>query len=318
MFTAKKHYKHTYLFIVLCIFVSCINIHQTSVPILFTQSFNSGFPNDIYTTSAASSNDDACTPEMLGRQELYSYSNIVHKKNNFSHTYRLLLYITDIVDTIHFPSYYYLSEYLSGICEPKSTENIIYISQNLYQKITNQCIPDATYQSNVYILKINSYKNIQAVTDFIKKHDQQIKVYNPVSSTILNQTRSFGFEMIYNFSKIIFILFVLSCFIIGMFDVVIRRYQYALLLVNGFNKKQCLKLILKERINYCLLSIVLVQVSVISIFYLQYHTLASIIIERAFSVLTIVNLIILFVPCVTFIILMKINNEGNMLKTSEE
>ena len=200
----------------------------------------------------------------------------------------------------------------------KSTENIIYISQNLYQKIINQCIPDATYQSNVYILKINSYKNIQAVTDFIKKHDQQIKVYNPVSSTILNQTTSFGFEMIYNFSKIIFILFVLSCFIIGIFDVVIRRYQYALLLVNGFNKKQCLKLILKERINYCLLSIVLAQVSVMVIFYLQYHTLASIIIERAFSVLMIVNLIILFVPCVTFIILMKINNEGNMLKTSEE
>ena len=199
----------------------------------------------------------------------------------------------------------------------KSTENIIYISQNHYQKIINQCIPDDSYQSNVYILKINSYKNIQAVTDFIKKHDQQIKVYNPVSSTILNQTTSFGFEMIYNFSKIIFILFVLSCFIIGMFDVVIRRYQYALLLVNGFNKKQCLKLILKERINYCLLSIVLAQVSVISIFYLQYHTLASIIIERAFSVLMIVNLIILFVPCVTFIILMKINNEGNMLKTSE-
>ena len=200
----------------------------------------------------------------------------------------------------------------------KSTENIIYISQNLYQKIINQCIPDATYQSNVYILKINSYKNIQAVTDFIKKHDQQIKVYNPVSSTILNQTTSFGFEMIYNFSKIIFILFVLSCFIIGIFDVVIRRYQYALLLINGFNKKQCLKLILKERINYCLLSIVLAQVSVMVIFYLQYHTLASIIIERAFSVLMIVNLIILFVPCVTFIILMKINNEGNMLKTSEE
>ena len=200
----------------------------------------------------------------------------------------------------------------------KSTENIIYISQNLYQKIINQCIPDASYQSNVYILKINSYKNIQAVTDFIKKHDQQIKVYNPVSSTILNQTTSFGFEMIYNFSKIIFILFVLSCFIIGIFDVVTRRYQYALLLVNGFNKKQCLKLILKEKINYCLLSIVLAQVSVMGIFYLQYHTLASIIIERALSVLIIINLIILLVPCVTFIILMKINNEGNMLKTSEE
>ena len=200
----------------------------------------------------------------------------------------------------------------------KSTENIIYISQNLYQKIINQCIPDDSYQSNVYILKINSYKNIQAVTDFIKKHDQQIKVYNPVSSTILNQTTSFGFEMIYNFSKIIFILFILSCFIIGIFDVVTRRYQYALLLVNGFNKKQCLKLILKERINYCLLSIVLAQVSVISIFYLQYHVLTSIIIERALSVLIIINLIILFVPYVTFSILMKINNEGNMLKTSEE
>lgn len=200
----------------------------------------------------------------------------------------------------------------------KSTENIIYISQNLYQKIINQCIPDASYQSNVYILKINSYKNIQAVTDFIKKHDQQIKVYNPVSSTILNQTTSFGFEMIYNFSKIIFIVFVLTCFIIGMFDVVSRRYQYALLLVNGFNKKQCLKLILKERVNYCLLSIVLAQVSVMGIFYLQYHTLTSIIIERALSVLMIINLIILIVPCVTFIILMKINNEGNMLKTSEK
>lgn len=199
----------------------------------------------------------------------------------------------------------------------KSTENIIYISQNLYQKIINQCIPDATYQSNVYILKINSYKNIQAVTDFIKKHDQQIKVYNPVSSTILNQTTSFGFEMIYNFSKIIFILFVLSCFIIGIFDVVIRRYQYALLLVNGFNKKQCLKLILKERVNYCLLSIVLAQISVMGVFYLQYHVLTSIIIERALSVLIIINLIILFVPCFTFSILMKINNEGNMLKTSE-
>lgn len=200
----------------------------------------------------------------------------------------------------------------------KSTENIIYISQNLYQKIINQCIPDDSYQSNVYILKINSYKNTQAVTDFIKKHDQQIKVYNPVSSTILNQTTSFGFEMIYNFSKIIFILFILSCFIIGIFDVVIRRYQYALLLVNGFNKKQCLKLILKERINYCLLSIVLAQVSVMSVFYLQYHVLTSIIIERALSVLIIINLIILFVPCFTFSILMKINNEGNMLKTSEE
>lgn len=200
----------------------------------------------------------------------------------------------------------------------KSTENIIYISQNLYQKIINQCIPDDSYQSNVYILKINSYKNTQAVTDFIKKHDQQIKVYNPVSSTILNQTTSFGFEMIYNFSKIIFILFVLSCFIIGIFDVVIRRYQYALLLVNGFNKKQCLKLILKERVNYCLLSIVLAQVSVMGVFYLQYHVLTSIIIERALSVLIIINLIILFVPCFTFSILMKINNEGNMLKTSEE
>ena len=40
----------------------------------------------------------------------------------------------------------------------------------------------------------------------------------------------------------------------------------------------------------------------------DYHVLASIIIERALSVLMIVNLIILFVPCITFIILMKINN----------
>lgn len=125
MFTMKKHYRYTYLFIALCIFVSCINIHQTSVPTHFTKDLNSCFPHDIYTISAFSSNDDACTPEMLGRQELYSSPNIIHKRNTFSHTHRLLLYILNIIDTIHFPLYYYLLEYLSDSCEAKSTENII-------------------------------------------------------------------------------------------------------------------------------------------------------------------------------------------------
>ena len=57
----------------------------------------------------------------------------------------------------------------------KTTENIIYISPNLYQKIVNQYTQNNTYQSNVYIIKVNSYKNIQSVTQFIKKHDSDIK-----------------------------------------------------------------------------------------------------------------------------------------------
>lgn len=125
MFTTKKHYRYSCLLIMLCIFVSCINIHQTSVSTLFTKDLNSGFPHEIYTTSATSSNDDACTPEMLCRQELYSSPNIIHKRNTFSHTYRLLLYISNIIDTIHLPSYYDLQESLSDSCEPKSTENIV-------------------------------------------------------------------------------------------------------------------------------------------------------------------------------------------------
>ncbi|WP_270424600.1 ATP-binding cassette domain-containing protein, partial [Catenibacterium mitsuokai] len=93
----------------------------------------------------------------------------------------------------------------------KTTENIIYISPKLYQKIVNQYTQNNTYQSNVYIIKVNSYKNIQSVTEFIKKHDSDIKVYNPVSSAILNKTTTFGFEMIQQFSMIMFVMFMSTC-----------------------------------------------------------------------------------------------------------
>ena len=199
----------------------------------------------------------------------------------------------------------------------KTTENIIYISPNLYQKIVNQYTQNNIYQSNVYIIKVNSYKNIQSVTEFIKKHDSDIKVYNPVSSAILNKTTTFGFEMIQQFSMIMFIMFISTCFIIGIFDIVSRRYQYALLLVNGLNRLQCLQLILKERSSYCLVSIILSMISVLSLFFFQYHILPSIMIEQAISILILVNSVILIIPCLTFIVLMRSNNEGNLLKTSE-
>lgn len=199
----------------------------------------------------------------------------------------------------------------------KTTENIIYISPKLYQKIVNQYTQNNTYQSNVYIIKVNSYKNIQSVTEFIKKHDSDIKVYNPVSSAILNKTTTFGFEMIQQFSMIMFIMFISTCFIIGIFDIVSRRYQYALLLVNGLNRLQCLQLILKERSSYCLVSIILSMISVLSLFFFQYHILPSIMIEQAISILILVNSVILIIPCLTFIVLMRSNNEGNLLKTSE-
>lgn len=199
----------------------------------------------------------------------------------------------------------------------KTTENIIYISPKLYQKIVNQYTQNNTYQSNVYVIKVNSYKNIQSVTEFIKKHDSDIKVYNPVSSAILNKTTTFGFEMIQQFSMIMFVMFMSTCFIIGIFDIVSRRYQYALLLVNGLNRLQCLQLILKERSSYCLVSIILSMISVLSLFFFQYHILPSIMIEQAISILILVNSVILIIPCLTFIVLMRSNNEGNLLKTSE-
>lgn len=199
----------------------------------------------------------------------------------------------------------------------KTTENIIYISPKLYQMIVNQYTQNNTYQSNVYIIKVNSYKNIQSVTEFIKKHDSDIKVYNPVSSAILNKTTTFGFEMIQQFSMIMFIMFISTCFIIGIFDIVSRRYQYALLLVNGLNRLQCLQLILKERSSYCLVSIILSMISVLSLFFFQYHILPSIMIEQAISILILINSVILIIPCLTFLVLMRSNNEGNLLKTSE-
>lgn len=200
----------------------------------------------------------------------------------------------------------------------KTTENIIYISQDLYQKILNLYTVNNTYVSNVYVVKVDSYKNIQTVNKFIKEHDSDIKIYNPVSSAILNKTTTFGYEMIQQFSQIMFILFIMSCFIIGIFDIVSRRYQYALLLVNGLKKKQCIKLILGERIGYCIGSVIVSLLSVIFVFYFQCHIVPSIIIEKAIYLLCLVSLIILLIPCLTFSILMKLNNEGNMLKTSEE
>lgn len=199
----------------------------------------------------------------------------------------------------------------------KTTENIIYISPKLYQKIVNQYTQNNTYQSNVYVIKVNSYKNIQSVTEFIKKHDSDIKIYNPVSSAILNKTTTFGFEMIQQFSMIMFVMFISTCFVIGIFDIVSRRYQYALLLVNGLNRLQCLQLILKERFSYCLVSVILSMMSVLSLFFFQYHILPSIMIEQAVSILILMNSVILIIPCLTFIVLMRSNNEGNLLKTSE-
>lgn len=123
--------------------------------------------------------------------------------------------------------------------------------------------------------------------------------------------------MIQQFSMIMFVMFMSTCFIIGIFDIVSRRYQYALLLVNGLNRLQCLQLILKERFSYCLVSIILSMISVLSLFFFQYHILPSIMIEQAISILILVNSVILIIPGLTFIVLMRSNNEGNLLKTSE-
>ena len=79
----------------------------------------------IYNLSITSSGEDICTPEMLGRQELISRPEISHKIRTFSNTYKSLLYLANISDTIHIPLYQGLSEYISVACEPRSTAFII-------------------------------------------------------------------------------------------------------------------------------------------------------------------------------------------------
>ena len=121
----KKQLRYTSLLIILCIIASCFNIHTATVSALSTNNSNSNFPHTIYTTSISSANTDVCTLEMLGRQELNSQSRAVHRGNCFSHSYKLLLHVINIIDSIHIPLYHSSIEKFFNQCEPKSTVAII-------------------------------------------------------------------------------------------------------------------------------------------------------------------------------------------------
>ena len=121
----KKQCSYTSLFIIFCIIASCLNIHSTTITTFSDHYSGSEFPQAIYTTSAISTSEDACTPEMLGRQELNSRPEIFHKNYSLSNTYRILLYTINTIDTIHIALCHSLFEYISNSCEPVSTAFII-------------------------------------------------------------------------------------------------------------------------------------------------------------------------------------------------
>lgn len=122
----KKQCRYTSLLVTLCIILSCLVSYTSTISTPFIDQAASVHSEEaIYNLSITSSGEDICTPEMLGRQELISRPEISHKIRTFSNTYKSLLYLSNISDTIHIPLYQGLSEYISVACEPRSTAFII-------------------------------------------------------------------------------------------------------------------------------------------------------------------------------------------------
>ena len=116
-------YKFT-CYIVYNSFLPCF-LHINHIHTFIDQAASVHSEEAIYNLSITSSGEDICTPEMLGRQELISRPEISHKIRTLSNTYKSLLYLANISDTIHIPLYQGLSEYISVACEPRSTAFII-------------------------------------------------------------------------------------------------------------------------------------------------------------------------------------------------
>ena len=107
----KKQCRYTSLLVTLCIILSCLVSYTSTISTPFIDQAASVHSEEaIYNLSITSSGEDICTPEMLGRQELISRPEISHKIRTFSNTYKSLLYLANISDTIHIPLYQGLSE----------------------------------------------------------------------------------------------------------------------------------------------------------------------------------------------------------------
>lgn len=126
MFLNKKQCRYAGLLIILCITLSCFGSYTYTIFTPFIEQAASVHSEEtISNLSITSSGEDICTPEMLGRQELISRSEISHKTRTFSNTYKTLLHLANISDAIHIPPYQCLSECISAACEPRSTAFII-------------------------------------------------------------------------------------------------------------------------------------------------------------------------------------------------
>lgn len=122
----EKQRRYASLLVTLCIILSCLVSYTSTISTPFIdQAAYVHSEEAIYNLSITSSIEDICTPEMLGRQELISRPEISHKIRTFLNTYKSLLYLANIPDTIHIPPYQGLSECISVACEPRSTAFII-------------------------------------------------------------------------------------------------------------------------------------------------------------------------------------------------
>ena len=122
--------------------------------------------------------------------------------------------------------------------------------------------------------------------------------------------------MVSKFAKIAFIIFIMTCLFIAIFDTIRNRFQYAILMVNGLKKKDCVQIIFQQRLLYTVMSYIISCIMVLLIFYIQYQILTYDIIKYVLLILSFINSLIIAVPCLSFIILFIIKKPGETLKTS--
>ena len=122
----EKQCRYTSLLVTLCIILSCLVSYTSTISTPFIDQAASVHSEEaIYNLSITSSGEDICTPEMLGRQELISRPEISHKIRTFSNTYKSLLYLANISDTIHI-RFHNLSPFQGHLLYHQKPQPVIY------------------------------------------------------------------------------------------------------------------------------------------------------------------------------------------------
>lgn len=196
-----------------------------------------------------------------------------------------------------------------------STENIIYLPERLCQKIIHYFINDFTYHSNVYLLKLYSYLDFKDVSRFIKQKDEDIKIYNSISDSVINETSSFSQEMILKFARYMLLIFVFTCILLSLFDIIHSRFEYALLMINGLTKRNCIFLIIKSQLRLIIFSNIFSELFLMIMFYIQYSLVSIDLAKNSLFLLFIFDCLLMAIPCLSFMITFFKKNPGEILKS---